>query len=146
MTRRGVSDGVMRELPQSRAKGEQLLLLFAFTHCLQLPVEGPGSEEKAVSEGLIHGQFTIYAQPLSQAASSSYGINESPSSPACSPAAQPGCTPALESHHHQYCITSTRWSCHQAQGICFYGKGEAVLPAQTQLCSEERLAKEWVKP
>lgn len=78
MTRRGVSDGVMRELPQSRAKGEQLLLLFAFTHCLQLPVEGPGSEEKAVSEGLIHGQFTIYAQPLSRAASSSYGINESP--------------------------------------------------------------------
>lgn len=59
MTRQGVSDGVMGELPQSRAKGHQLLLLFAFTYCLELPVEAPDSEEKAVTEGLNHGQFML---------------------------------------------------------------------------------------
>lgn len=59
MTRRGLSDGLMGELLQSRAKGLQLLLLFAFTCCLELSVEAPDSEEKAVTEGLNHGQFML---------------------------------------------------------------------------------------
>lgn len=166
MTSRGVSDGVTGELPSSRARGDPLLLLFAFLRspaacgCLwkcQMMLRKLSDE--AVTEGLIHRCFAIYARPFSPAAAINDGSPPAHPGPACSPPGQPESATPLNSSRYQYCINgrhffnvgiiTTKEYC-QVERICFYSKEKVVLPAQrhppwTSGC-KGGLAMGWVKP